>query len=59
MEQKLIEMIERDKELEYMLWELLYAKENNVNCSGYFKYSNGKIRKRSITVTSLIKSRNR
>ncbi|MCP1226463.1 hypothetical protein [Sebaldella sp. S0638] len=56
MEQKLIDMIKEDRELEYMLWEILYAKENGVNCDANFQIRNREVRKRKISVTSLIKS---
>ena len=54
MDQKVIDMINDDKELQFFLDELLYAKEKKISCSAYLKINDGKLKKRQLSVTSLI-----
>ncbi len=44
MDQNLIKMVEEDKELEYILKEVLFAKEKNVNSDFSFQIRSQKVK---------------
>lgn len=54
MDQNLIEMVEKDKELKYILKEVLFAKERNVNCDFHFQVRSNKVKNRRVSVITLM-----
>ena len=54
MDKDLINMIEADKELEYILKEVLFAKERNINSDFRFQVRSRKVKNRIVSVTSLM-----
>ncbi len=54
MDKDLINMIEADKELEYILKEVLFAKQKNVNSDFSFQIRSQKVKNRRVSVISLM-----